>query len=325
MTGSYLGQTLNREYFQPAGTLIYLYMYPMSFGEFCRALGKEKILENLDLYGGSDAAEYEELYGCYELYKKIGGYPEAVKAYVRTHDIRKCHEVIDNLLITFEKESRNYFKESKETLVFKTVYTEAIKEMCREKRGSGNRLVELVTNIARNSQKQMISRDEISNAVTWLVYSGVVGECGLYRNGDVNDYIPARRLYYMDCGIASYVAEQTALPKDSIEGVITENFVYTELYRLYKMRAGRRLVKGDTPCFFCYNEYELDFMVLGNDNTVYGLEVKTDSGIPKSLRVYIDKKLVDKGIVAKKTAGGRGERFDTIPVYMAGIGFPYGG
>lgn len=209
--------------------LDYLYMYPLSFREFRRALDREEMLENLDLYGKSNEAEYTELYSCYELYKQIGGYPEAVKAFVRTHDIGKCREVMNNLLITFEKESRNYFKESREPMVFRAVYMEAIKEMCREKRGSGNRLVELVTNIARNSQKQMISRDEVSNAVAWLVYSGIVGECGLYRNGDVNDYIPARRLYYMDCGIASYVAGQTALPRDSVEGFLTENFVYTEL------------------------------------------------------------------------------------------------
>ena len=140
---------------------------------------------------------------------------------------------------------------------------------------------------------------------------------------DVNDYVPASRLYYMDCGIASYVAGQTALPKDSVDGFLTENFVYTELYRLYKQQEGRKPVKGDMPCFSCYNGYELDFMVLGKDNTVYGLEVKTDTGIPKSLRVYIDRKLVDKGIVAKRTNGGRGDLFDTIPVYMAGAGFPY--
>ncbi len=323
VTGSYLGQTLQKEYFQPAGTLTYRYMYPMSFREFCRALGKEEILDQLDLYGKSDGTAYEDLWECYELFRQIGGYPEAVKAYVRTHNIGKCHEVMDNLLTTFEKESRNYFKESRETLIFKTVYTEAIKEMCREKRGNGSRLVETVTDIAKGSQKQMISREEVSNAVAWLVYSGIVGECGLYRNGDVNDYVPARRLYYMDCGIASYVAGQTALPKGSVDGFLTENFVYTELYRLYKQQEGRKPVKGDMPCFSCYNGYELDFMVLGKDNTVYGLEVKTDTGIPKSLRVYIDRKLVDKGIVAKRTNGGRGDLFDTIPVYMAGAGFPY--
>ena len=342
VTGSYLGQTLNKEFFQPAGTVAYLYMYPLSFSEFCRIFEKEDLLKTLDLYGGEENASlckkdlenrescagYTELYKLYELYKKIGGYPEAVKAYAKTHNIVKCYEVIENLLITFEKESRNYFRESKEPLIFRTVYTEALKEMCREKRGTGSKLVETITGmtkteIAVNSPKQMISRTEISNAVAWLGYSGIIGECGLYNNGDVNDYIPARRLYYMDCGIASYVAEQTALPKDNIDGFLSENFVYTELMRLYKKRAGEKLVKGESPCFSIYGGYELDFMILGKDNTIYGLEVKTNTGAPASLKVFIDKKLVDRGIVAKKTTGGHSEQFDTIPIYMVGVRFPY--
>lgn len=67
----------------------------------------------------------------------------------------------------------------------------------------------------------------------------------------------------------------------------------------------------------------MDFMILGKDNTIYGLEVKTNTGAPASLKVFIDKKLVDRGIVAKKTTGGHSEQFDTIPIYMVGVRFPY--
>ena len=67
----------------------------------------------------------------------------------------------------------------------------------------------------------------------------------------------------------------------------------------------------------------MDFMILGKDNTIYGLEVKTNTGAPASLKVFIDKKLVDRGIVAKNTTGGHSDQFDTIPIYMVGVRFPY--
>lgn len=93
--------------------------------------------------------------------------------------------------------------------------------------------------------------------------------------------------------------------------------------KLYKKRYSKKLVKGDIPCFSVFGSHELDFMVVGKDNTVYGIEVKTVTGDPKSLKVFIDRRLADKGIAAKSTKGGHGDKFDTIPVYTVGCRFPY--
>lgn len=46
------------------------------------------------------------------------------------------------------------------------------------------------------------------------------------------------------------------------------------------------------------------FIVVGKDGVKYGIEVKTNKGNIKSLKVFLDKKLIDKGIVAKATYGG---------------------
>lgn len=286
VTGSYLGQTIKADFFLPAGTVTYIHMYPLSFLEFCRIFNKEEMLMNIDLFGKDDDLKYDELTNLYEIYKQIGGYPEVIKRYCEFNDINACYDVIEGLLKTFQKESGNYFQNSKE-------------------------------------QKMMVSRDEISNAISWLTYSGIIGECGIYNNGDVNQYIPARRLYYMDCGIAAYVGKQSEIPQSNISGLLTETFVFSELSRLYGKVYSKRLVKGTVPCFSTLNQYELDFMVIDTNNIIYGIEVKTTDGDPKSLKVFIDKRLVDKGIVAKDTKGGHGDKFDTIPVYTVGCRFPY--
>lgn len=82
-------------------------------------------------------------------------------------------------------------------------------------------------------------------------------------------------------------------------------------------------VKEDEVCFSVYDKYELDFMLADKDNTIYGIEVKAKDTTPKSLKVFIDKRLVDKGIVAKQTQGGHGDAFDTIPIFAVGCRFPY--
>ena len=147
--------------------------------------------------------------------------------------------------------------------------------------------------------------------------------CGCYVDGELLEYRPARRLYYMDCGIAGYLGAETGMERGTIEGILTETFVYAELHRLYTARYMKKKVKGDTPSFSILGPNELDFLVFDKENKSYGIEVKTTDGAPKSLRVYRDKKLLDRAIVAKRTNGGQDGGIDTIPVFAVGSRFPY--
>lgn len=156
----------------------------------------------------------------------------------------------------------------------------------------------------------------------WLKYCSIIGCCHLASNGNINDIQYDRRIYFMDCGIASYIAGGTTLPQGTLEGLITETFVFNELYRLFHTFHEHPVVKGFL-CFSIYNQYELDFMLTASDNIIYGLEVKTTAGNPRSLKMFIDRRFVDKGIVAKRTRGGHGDVFDTIPIFAVGARFPY--
>lgn len=322
VTGSYLGQTLKKEFFQPAGTITSLFMHTLSFREFCRIFDQEESLMHIDLYGEGAPADYKKLYDLYDLYRKIGGYPEVVKTWLRCKDRHRCYEVLKNLLDIFEKESRNYFNRPKDAEIFSSVYQEAIREMCQEKRGSGRNSIETLTELTKKSTKSWITREEVSDAVMWLKYCNIIGCCHLASNGNINEIQYDRRIYFMDCGIASYIASDTTLPQSTLEGLITETFVFNELYRLFHTFHEKPIVKGPL-CFSIYNQYELDFMLAAWDNTIYGLEVKTTAGNPRSLKVFIDRKFVNKGIVAKRTRGGHGDTFDSIPVFAAGARFPY--
>lgn len=323
VSGSYLARTINsKDFFLPAG-IAYLKMYPLSFREFCRARGCEEILDSLDLMGRSPDEHYDRLEKEYRIYRHIGGYPQVVTTYIKSEDEADCLEVLGDLIRTFTAESSRFFSNSTALSIFNEVYKSVMVEMAREKKGTGKAFLEIVTNFVKDSMKEPVSRNEVRAAASWLLYSGLIGYCDLYNNGDVNDVISNRRAYFTDTGIAYYISNLITIPENAVEGLLTETFAYTELNRLYQLPVGKRPVKGDKPCFSTCGNYELDFVVVSRRDERIGIEVKTSDNPARSLRFFKDKGMIDQAYRAMLSRGGHGEKADTIPIYLIGIGFPY--
>ena len=323
VSGSYLARTVHsKDFFLPAG-IAYLKMLPLSFREFCRALGLEACLVHLSLYGASPVEHYEKLEAAYRIYRQIGGYPQVVTTYLKSREIGDCMEVLEDLLRTFTAESSRFFSNSTALSIFHEVYRAMLVQMAEEKKGTGRSFLEFVTNFVKDSVKEPVSRNEVRTASAWLLYSGMIGYCDLYNNGDVTDVVANRRAYFTDPGIANYVSGQSTVPKAAVEGLLTETFAYSELNRLYQESPGKRLVKGNKPCFSVCGDYEVDFVAVDREDQRYGIEVKTGDNPARSLKYYRDKGLVDRAVRALPGRGGHGERMDTIPIYMIGQGFPY--
>lgn len=323
VSGSYLARTVNsRDFFLPAG-IAYLKMYPLSFGEFCRAMGLEKQLAELDLFGGSDAETYVKLEEAYEVYRHIGGYPQVVTTYLKTGSQPDCMEVLEDLVQTFTAESSRFFSNSTALSIFQEVYRSVMVQMAQEKKGTGKSFLESVTNFVKDSVKEPVSRNEVRAASAWLLYSGIIGYCDLYNNGDVTDVVSNRRAYFADNGIANYIAGIVTIPRAAVEGILTETFAYTELSRLYQVSAGKKQVLGDKPCFSVCGDYELDFVVVDQSGVRTGIEVKTGDNRARSLEYFKEKGLIDRAFRAMPSRGGHGKRFDTVPIYTVGGRFPY--
>lgn len=320
VTGSYLGKTLNAKYFKPAGNMYDIEMMPLSFREFCRAFQCEEMLMHISLYGKSTAGEYEILTKLYKVYKKIGGYPAVVRTYLETNDLASCNKEIQSILDRFTEESASYFKNTKCALVFQNVYKAAFIAMTKEKRGTSSKDIRDITDFIRDDTNEHVSRREVNDAISWLKFSKILGGCDLYNQGSVTDLLSERRFYFMDCGLAMYLAQQTPLSNEAVEGIIAENFVYTELYRVY---AENRL-KGNKPCCSVYNDFELDFMLVDKNDRRYGIEVKSENqNKHRSLDKYLENDFIDEAYLAEITRGGIGRQIRTIPIYTVGCRFPY--
>lgn len=92
VTGSYLGKTVEPEFFLPAGDMDHLVMETLTFDEFLDVFGERELYETIDLFGGNGSTDYEKLMDYYEVYQRIGGYPAVVVSYAQDRDENKCYE-----------------------------------------------------------------------------------------------------------------------------------------------------------------------------------------------------------------------------------------
>ena len=324
VSGSYLGVTIRNNYFLPAGTLHDINMLPLSFKEFCRAFKCEEMLMGINLYGKDDDSKYKELTDLYLVYKQIGGYPDIVIEYIDTKDVNRCLERLNDIINRFTDESLFYFTNDKQAIIFNSVYVNALAVIAKEKRGTGSKDIEEITNFVKSSTKEMVSRNEVNEAMSWLVYANIIGTCNLFNNGDSQDVLYNRRFYFMDCGITNCIANRTTFINSVIQEELPETFAYSELYRLYTEYNKDYKVKGDKPFCSVYNGLELDFVIIDKNDIKYGIEVKTKRDRePTSLLEFLKQDKIDEAYLAQITRGGIGEKIKKIPIYTIGCRFPY--
>lgn len=326
ITGSYLAITfIKKEYFVPMGTVMDMSMLPLSFSEFCGIFGKRKILSKIDIFSENITDENKELDHLYEIYRQIGGYPEVVKRFIDTQSIDEANGVLGTLLHLFKNESAVYLTSSRQIDIFKSAFEQSIIQMCSGNKNNNVIQIEDLTNLINRNTKSLATRKEVIETIKWLQFSRIIGTCSHCIDGELSNIIPAKRIYYLDCGVANYLINNTpGVNKSNAEGMLTETFAFSELYRLHIANTYvNKLVKGETPIFSTLGTYELDFIEEDKQGIVYGIEIKTTRGNPKSLKVYVQKGLVDKGILAKMTSGHKGEKISSIPIWAIGCRFPY--
>lgn len=316
VTGSYLGKTLEKEYFLPAGDVEKLVLNSLSYEEFLHAAGKYDLYEKADLYGGSDHSIYDELKHWYEIYLKIGGYPAVVKKYLETQDFAACEETLMQIVNIFIDESSRYFENVLDINLFEQMLPAVAQTMAKEKNGTSDLVTEL-SKIIYKEESGRVTKKSINYLLGWLYQSHIIGYCGKVNNGDRLDTTFNCRFYFRDLGIAQIFLQMSGADSATRVGIINENFVY--LYLLEQIR--KMQIAGVTPNFGTYKEGEIDFFVVSRlDDKVYGIEVKAGKSIGKTANLLLQDKKVDYLYLLKgDTYGGILDEVKyTVPIYLAG-------
>lgn len=104
----------------PVGRVDYMAMRPCSFREFVVATGAENMLYFLDRPEYSDSV-HDELKSLFNQYVIVGGMPEIVDGFARTHDILAQNRLYNLLLKGYQDDVEKYVRDRKMTDVVRLV------------------------------------------------------------------------------------------------------------------------------------------------------------------------------------------------------------
>lgn len=123
--GSLLEFTLQELPTFGVGRIHTLFMYPMTFDEFLNANNENGLIsmkKQADSQHPLDAAFHEKLIEYFRIYLLIGGMPEAVLAWIKTHNFNQCSHIQEDIILTYEDDFSKYKKRVSPDLLRTTLH-----------------------------------------------------------------------------------------------------------------------------------------------------------------------------------------------------------
>ena len=98
----------------PVGRVSFLYVYPLSFGEYLTATGNEALRKMLkkNNYAKLHGTFHRQLLQEIRNYTLVGGMPEVVKEYISSSNLKECINIQSDILQTYITDFHKYAKKS---------------------------------------------------------------------------------------------------------------------------------------------------------------------------------------------------------------------
>ncbi len=310
--GSLLEFTLKAEDLRiPVGRIQYIYMFPLSFGEFLNALGEEALYEHiLDLSNLSKLPEalHHKLVEYVRKFFILGGMPAVVNEYIQTRDILKCQKIQHSIISTYRDDFSKYARESKFNYLRKVF--NSVPSMVGDK---------FVYAKVDNSMK---SRD-LKAAVELLETAGVVyrvkrsSGAGLPLEAGVKENL--FKMIFLDIGLMQ-----------AINGIYSETIKEKDLTAIFKgalaeQFSGQEMIASQEPYIKPQLYYwgreakssnaEVDYLVEKNEKVI-PIEIKSgSSGHLKSMNMFLKTYNTDYGVKISQAGYKREENIISLPFY----------
>ncbi len=281
--GSLLGLQVNSGSGFPVGKVDMINLYPMTFSEFLEAEGQQnlaQLAESIDLsMVNTFAARFADLL---KQYYFVGGMPEAVSTFVRTHDFSAVRKVHQALLAGYRKDfSKHAPKELSPRL--SQIWNSIPQQLARENKKF----------ICKDVAPGLRMRD-MECALQWLTDAGLIH---IVHRLTKPAFPPAAyrdkvfKVFFADVGLLAAMADlqaQTILEGNRIftefKGALAEQYVQQEL------RAS-----GEKELFYWssnQSDVEIDF-VFSSGAALIPIEVKAEINLrAKSLFTFCRKQQV---------------------------------
>lgn len=304
--GSLLGIALHEGISYPVGKVDEMYLYPMTFGEFLMANGKEKMQAFL---AESDwtmikaiSIEYVDQL---RQYYYVGGMPAAVKAYVEGEGLNAVRIKQKQILDDYD---RDFSKHAPARVVprIRMVWQSIVSQLTKENK-----------KFIFGAMKKGARASEFEEAIQWLTDAGIV-----YKVNRVNEVrmplkfyedMGAFKLFILDVGLMGAMADVPASQIMVGENIFKEyKGAFTEVY------VESQLATTGIPVYYHSVEssrIELDFVIQLCDN-VYPVEAKAEENVKaKSMKVFIGSNPQLKGIRLSMKDYKEQSWLENIPLY----------
>ncbi len=276
--GSLLGITLGKGESFPVGKVNVVEMHPLNFNEFLLAAGEDALHQALES-GDRELLnilrpKYIELL---KQYYYVGGMPEVVADYVKTHDLTLVRKKQREILAAYRRDISKHTTPS-ESILIGQVLDSIPSQLAKENK-------KFIYNVIRKGARAAT----YELAIQWLIDAGIVHKVrrvnAIRMPLKFYEDVGAFKLFLLDCGLLACMAEAPAAQMiagggvfTEFRGAFTEQFVHQQFTSLGK------------PLYYWSNDNsqaEIDF-VMQTETGVTPIEVKATENVrAKSMREYI--------------------------------------
>jgi hypothetical protein len=279
--GSLLGVALHKGTSFPVGKVEFLDLYPLSFSEFMKAMGKDQFVELLKRQDFELATTFKQEYiSMLKQYYYVGGMPEVVASFVANRDFNLVRSLQKNILMAYEQDFSKHVPHQEVPRV-RMLWNSIPSQLSKENKKF---IYGLIKEGSRAKNYEI--------ALMWLSDCGLVHKISRVTkpNLPLNAYqdLKAFKLFVLDVGLLSCMVrlDRSVLLDGNrlfseFKGALTEQYVIQQLKTIKKL---------DT--YYWTNDRgtaEIDF-VIDTGSEVIPIEVKATTNLQaKSLKIYYEK------------------------------------
>lgn len=269
-SGSLLGVTLKKSTSIPLGSIDILKMYPLDFEEFLIAndFGVAAIDALRKCFEESRSVPegvHSRVMDLYKRYLLVGGLPEAVSAYLTSHDLIRVREVQQTITDLYKLDAAKYDREHSLKI---------------------GRIYDLIPSNMENKKKRLVYKDvegvrwkkasDYEDEMEYLVSSGIALEVNAISNPKFplaeTEHKNLVKLYFNDPGLLTAALYRT----NPAPVLLTESSI--NLGSVYECAVACQLAANDNKLFYYDNRNrgEVDFLYDDFDSlSVVPIEVKS--------------------------------------------------
>ncbi|MCM1178235.1 MAG: AAA family ATPase [Bacteroides sp.] len=269
-SGSLLGVTLKRSTSIPLGSISILKMYPLDFEEFLIANGAGiDAIDNMRNHFLSKESlgqgVHEKILSLFKRYLLVGGLPDAVNAYLETHNIVKVRAIQRDIHELYALDASQYDEEHHLKI---------------------ERIYNLVPSNLENKKKRLVYKDieekkgkradDYEDEIEYLISSGITLEVKAISNPlfplAESEHKNLLKLYLNDVGLLTSV-----LYRNNVQAVLNDE-ASINLGSIYECVVATELAAHDNRLFYYDNRThgEVDYLIDDYQSlSVVPLEVKS--------------------------------------------------